>query len=443
MNLDPRPVVISAPFRILAVDDETAVLDEYRRCLASPARNQTRDPLIALERDLYGGAEATALRDEFDLTCCPSGSRAIAQLAAARDAGSPFTAVLLDRAMPDDIDGLIVAREMRRIDPRVIIVFVTADHDESLLRKLGALAEDERFFIFYKPFYAAELKQFLSAICARAQLESELFAANAQLESKVRERTKALAVAKEAAEAASTAKSAFLANISHEVRTPLNGILGMAALMAHSKLDEEQAQKVEIIRHSGEWLLEIINGLLEMSSIEAGEVRLTRAPIDLAEVVREALELVQSLAVDKDIALNTRVALASEDEFIGDHHRIKQVLTNLVGNAIKFSDGGEVTIEVDRVEQDHIRFAVSDQGAGVDPEILPRIFERFRKDDRKGAMRSNSTGLGLAISKELVELMGGRIGVDSVPGEGSTFWFVLPLRQRNHSISAMLAKNGD
>ncbi len=441
MHIDARAEMTEPPYRILAVDDEAEILENYRSSLAAPLATSAAAPLQALERDLYGGTASIALQGEFTLSCCRSGTHALELIAEARRGDAPFTAVLLDKSMPDDIDGLIVAREIRRLDPDMIVVLVTAAADARLSDRLGALAADERFFIFYKPFYAAEIRQFLSAVCAKAHLERRLFADNAALEAKVRERTAALAAARDAAEATSLSKSAFLANISHEVRTPLNGILGMAALMEHGALDPDQRQKLAVIRDSGEWLLEIINGLLETASIEAGEVRLTREPLDVTDTVREALALVQGLAVGKGIAITSRVEIDPDAIFVGDRQRIKQVLTNLLGNAIKFSDGGEITVAVAHDPARRLRFEVTDQGPGVAAEVLPRLFERFNKDERPGALASHtaSSGLGLAICKDLVELMGGEIGVETEPGRGSRFWFALPLRQKNRSLSQFFA----
>ena len=195
------------------------------------------------------------------------------------------------------------------------------------------------------------------------------------------------------------------------------------------------------IFESTEQINAIITTLIDISSASMSTQGLISDNVDIAQIALKLETEFKPLAIEK--GLEFLIDFPDGLTMLSDEKKVYSLVHHLVDNAIKFSDGGEVTIEVDRSEQSQIRFAVSDQGAGVDPEILPRIFERFRKDDRKGAMRSNSTGLGLAISKELVELMGGRIGVDSVQGEGSTFWFVLPLRQRNHSISAMLAKNGD
>ncbi len=441
MHFDAHAGRTDPPYRILAVDDEAEILDTYRSSLEVPLATSAAAPLQALERDLYGGTTPSALQGEFALTCCRSGTHALELIAEARRADAPFAAVLLDKSMPDDIDGLIVAREIRRLDPDTIVVLVTGAQDARLPESLGSLAADDRFFIFYKPFYAAEIRQFLSAVCAKAHLERRLFADNAALEAKVRERTAALAAARDAAEASSLSKSAFLANISHEVRTPLNGILGMAALMEHGALDPEQRQKLAVIRDSGEWLLEIINGLLESASIEAGEVRLTRDPMDIAETVREALALVQGVAVGRGVAIASRIEIDPDAIFIGDRQRIKQVLTNLLGNAIKFGHGGEITVTVARDPARRLRFEVSDQGPGVAAEVLPRLFERFNKDARPGALASPaaSSGLGLAICKDLVELMGGEIGVETEPGRGSTFWFALPLRQKNRSLSQFFA----
>ncbi|MCG6875497.1 MAG: response regulator [Betaproteobacteria bacterium] len=234
--------------------------------------------------------------------------------------------------------------------------------------------------------------------------------------------------AREAAEAASRAKSQFLANMSHEIRTPINGIVGMAELLAATRLDERQRRYLNTVHRSAESLIEIINDVLDLSKVEAGRVELHPVDFDLRDAVEEIVELMRTRAQDKGLALESGIAVDLPRTFRGDSALVRRVLTNLVGNAIKFTDRGCVRIEVAPVQSTRtglVRFAVIDTGIGLSRDQTGRVFDAFTQADVTHARRYGGTGLGLAICRELVVLMGGRIGVNSEPGQGSTFWFTV------------------
>ncbi len=258
-----------------------------------------------------------------------------------------------------------------------------------------------------------------------------------------RRRAEELRLAKEAAERADLAKTEFLANMSHEIRTPLAGVIGLADLLLKSGLEGRQRDYAALVQSAGESLLRLIDDILDFSKIEAGKLVLERTPFELRVLMREICDLLRFRAQEKGISLGLAVADAAPEWVAGDPARLRQVLLNLIGNAIKFTAAGRVDLEVASEGTGDTMFQVRDTGIGIAAEARGLIFSPFSQADSSTSRRFGGTGLGLAISRRIVEQMRGEIGFESAPGEGSVFWFRIPLPATTRPAAAAVLPAGE
>ncbi|MCP1337521.1 ATP-binding protein [Futiania mangrovi] len=303
-----------------------------------------------------------------------------------------------------------------------------------------------------------EVSARMEAEAARDAAEAELRKANEELEQRVEERTAALAQreaeleaanlelteARDAALEAAKVKAQFLATMSHEIRTPMNGVLGMAELLRESRLNARQKRFVDIILRSGRGLLEIINDILDLSKIEAGKMELEATDFDLHEAVTDVIDLFGETARSKGLELTLDMTDEVPQHVSGDTVRLRQVLTNLISNALKFTGEGGVHVAVSQDADDPfgVVFSVRDTGIGMSEDALGRIFEAFTQAEQSTTRKFGGTGLGLTISRQLVEMMGGDIGVESREGEGSRFWFTARFAEAGALAAALETADG-
>jgi signal transduction histidine kinase len=370
-----------------------------------------------------------ALRADFRIKVATSGAAA---LAIASNPESRPNLILLDIMMPE-MDGYEVCRRLKK-NPEtqaIPVIFVTAktdETDEEFGLRLGAAD------YISKPIKAGIVLQRIRNLLERERLRKEVEAHRDHLEELVAARTTALSIAKEAAETANRAKSTFLTNISHELRTPMNGIMGMTQLALRRATDPQQIEQLNKAAHSAQRLLGIINDLIDISRIEAERLTLEQTRFKIGLVLENLMSLLGQKIADK--GLETRIELdpdLAQQALLGDPLRLGQILLNLTANALKFTEQGAITLRIHQLEDltdaVRLRIEVSDTGIGIAAEDQKRLFTTFEQADNSMTRKYGGTGLGLAISKRLVHMMGGEIGVKSQPGEGSTFYFTVRLNK--------------
>lgn len=367
-----------------------------------------------------------AILSDFEITFMKalSGNEALS-LALEHD----FALAIIDIQMPE-MDGYETVKLMRQVKRtrNLPIIYVSAIYKEEfhVIKGIEAGAVDFIVKPIIPEILRGKVRVFLELYLYRVHLEQLVSNRTAQLEEAVKE----LQAEKQIAEAATRSKSLFLASMSHEIRTPLNGIIGMISLLKTTSLNTEQQDILSIINTSGDFLLNIVNDILDFSKIESGEVILEARNLNLYKLLEDIIKLFSFKSSEKSISLVLKIDPKVPQFIIGDQIRIKQILTNLVGNAIKFTHQGMVTLKVDLLDNStdrvNLSFAISDTGIGMTQNEIKQIFTYFRQAEISTTRKYGGSGLGLAICKNLCALMGGSIRVESTPNVGSTFFVSLP-----------------
>jgi signal transduction histidine kinase len=437
--------------RILVIDDNRAIHEDFRKILLKSC--QQSDEMIEAESALFGDKPDNIRLPAFKIDSAYQGEEGLALIEKSLQENRPYAMAFVDVRMPPGWDGVETTSAIWKRYPDLQVVICTAYSDYSWEEMLQRLGYSDKLVILKKPFDTIEVLQLAISMTEKWRLYQKTKTHLADLQNVVQERTSKLQTINselteanrslmlatekaqkmaEAALVASKAKGEFLANMSHEIRTPMNGVIGMVNFLLETTLSVEQREYATTVKVSADALLFIINDILDFSKIEAGKMILEKRPFDLRETIKNASELLSFQARSKGLALNYPTE-GFPIHLVGDSNRLRQVLINLMGNAIKFTSEGQVTLEVvpllETDDETQLRFAVSDTGIGICEETQKKLFQSFSQADASTTRKYGGTGLGLVISRNLVELMGGTLELTSNVGEGSTFSFMLTFQK--------------
>lgn len=421
--------------RVLVIDDNESIHEDFRRLLTGGGRRDCvpGTALETAERALFGDAtgadSGTFPAVHFEVDCASQGESAPGMVRTALDSGRPYGTAFVDINMSPGWDGIETIERMWEVDPRLEVVICSAHSDYSWQEILKRLRKVDQFVVLRKPFESIEIRQLAMSMTSKRMMADVQRRHLEKMARVVDDRGKAMT----AAESASRAKSTFLANMSHEIRTPLNGVTGMLELLSTTPLDDEQTRFVRGAISSADCLLSLINGILDFSKVEQGMLELESVEFDLHRLIFDVCEIMTPAALKSRLQLTASLKDDLPVWVAGDSTRLRQILLNLVSNAVKFTERGSVRVDAALEHDDGhevcVRIQVADTGIGIPVNRRHRLFRQFSQVDGSTTRRFGGTGLGLALCKRLVELFDGEIGVESQADQGATFWFTVRLQR--------------
>jgi signal transduction histidine kinase len=438
----------SNTIHILVIDDQESIHEDFRKIIESDQEDQALNEAAAA---LFGEpAAAVEPGDKFVIDSAHQGQEGLALVEQAVRENRPYPVAFVDVRMPPGWDGVETIRRIWEVDPEILVVICTAYSDHTWEEIVLQLGRTDRLLIQKKPFDNIEVRQLAMSLTKRwhlarqakltlERLEKMVAARTREVEARsqalekatqqLREMNEQLNAARLAAEAANQAKSEFLANMSHEIRTPMTAILGFAELLREDadrpEMSSTRMEFIDAIVRNAEYLLGVLNDILDMSKIESGRLEVEKSPCSPWEIIAKATSLLQARAALKGLTLSAAQVGAIPETIRTDPVRLQQILVNLLSNAIKFTEAGGVRLVAGLVDEDQtrplLRFEVIDTGIGMTEQQLSRLFQRFSQADTSTTRKYGGSGLGLAISRRLAEMLGGDIVGKSTPGHGSSF----------------------
>lgn len=451
------------PRRIIVIDDTKSIHSDFEKVLTPAKSSDSERALEELDRLMFDDEEAgdlgLDLQFQFEIAHAYQGAEGLEMIQKGLYANNPYAVAFVDMRMPPGWDGLRTIKEITKADPQIQLVICSAYSDYSWREIIEQVGQTDRLLILKKPFDQAEVYQLAVALSEKWRSEKRTRDLLSELEEKVEQRTQQLTaanrdlnqlneklkIAADEARSAERAKGRFLATMSHEIRTTLNGIIGASHMLNHSpSLLESDQEFAGIIQKSGDALMIIINDILDYSKYESGQLELEEIPFSLRDLSRECTNLMDTAVLKHNVKLSLEHANDLPPLVVGDPARIRQVILNLLNNAFKFGRDGNVTLtlktESKSKDKALIRIEIADEGIGMSPETLERLFSAFMQADSSTTREYGGTGLGLAICKLLADAMKARIDVTSEIGEGSKFAFIIELPIAESDLKAPPSK---